>query len=199
MLLIVRERFDVVGVGTLFWVSFTELAIIAGILALIGAVLAKTIGKRYSFVRYLAYVVIGYLALLLLASPLTLVARYVTAETVNSTNPGCSSHRFEVVGESLAGNEVFSLNSITDWCSDGSTITRSPFFRTSVSTPALFWSFGDYIAKHSSGGEGEWSHSDFVHARFSYCPSIVRCVQHAYPIVVKHQYRDGTATAEYYE
>ena len=183
----------------MFWDDFSVVVVFAVILSLIGVALAKTIGKRYPFVRYLAYIVIGYVALLVLASPFTLVARYESTETLTSTQPGCNSHRFEVIGESLAGNEVFSLDSITDWCYDGSTITRSPFFRTSVSTPTIFWSFGDYSGKHSSGGEGEWSHSDFVHAQFSYCPSIVRCVQHAYPIVVKHQYRDGTATAEVYE
>ena len=183
----------------MFWDGFTQIAVIAVILALIGVALAKTLGKRYPFVRYLAYVVIGYVALLVLASPFTLIARHESTETLTSTQPGCSSHRFEVIGESLAGNEVFSLNSITDWCSNGTTITRSPFFRTSVSTPTIFWSFGGHIDKHSSGGEGEWSHSDFVQARFSYCPSIVRCVQQAYPIIVKHQYRDGTAMAEVYE
>ena len=183
----------------MFWDGFTQIAVIAVILSLIGVALAMTFGKRYPFVRYLAYVVIGYLALLVLTSPFTLVADYESTETLTSTQPGCSSHRFEVIGESLAGNEVFSLDSITDWCSNGTTITRSPFFRTSVSTPTIFWSFEHYIAKHSSGGEGEWSHSDFVYPDFRYCPSIVRCVQHAYPVVVKHQYRDGTATAEVYE
>ena len=183
----------------MFWVGFDVILIVGGIVALIAFALVRTVGRRYALVRYLAYVVIGYVALLVLASPFTLVARYESTETLTSTQPGCSSHRFEVIGESLAGNEVFSLDSITDWCSDGTTITRSPFFRTSVSTPTIFWSFGGNIAKHSSGGEGEWSHSDFVHARFSYCPSIVRCVQHAYPIIVKHQYRDGTAMAEVYE
>ena len=186
----------------MFWDDFSVLVVFALILSLIGVALAKTLGKRYPFVRYLAYVVIGYVALLVLASPFTLVARYESTETLTSTQPGCNSHRFEVIGESLAGNEVFSLDSITDWCYDGSTITRSPFFRTNVSTPTIFWSFEHYIAKHSSGGEGEWSHSDFVYPDFRYCPSIVsivRCVQHAYPVVVKHQYRDGTATAEHYE
>ena len=189
----------VAGVWAMFWDGFIAVVIIAVILSLIGAALAMTLGKRYSFVRYLAYVAIGYSTLLVLTSPLTIVAGYESSETLTSTHPGCNSHRFEVIGESLAGNEVFSLDSVTDWCSDGSTLTRSPFFRSSVSTPTIFWSFGGNIAKHSSGSQGEWSHSDFIQAKFSYCPSLVGCVQHAYPIVVKHQYRDGTAVAELHE
>ena len=183
----------------MFWVGFGSIIIIAVILSLIGYAMVTTIGKRYPFVRYLAYVVVGYVALLVLTSPFIVAARYESTETLTSTHPDCNSHRYEVVGESLVGNDVFSLATITDWCSDGSTIIRSPFFRTDVSTPTIFWSYGGTLAEHFSGGQGEWSHSDFVQGKFSYCPPLVGCVQHAYPIVVKHQYRDGTATAEFYE
>ena len=189
----------VAGVWAMFWDGFIAVVIIGVILSLIGAVLVMTLGKRYPFVRYLAYVIIGYVALLVLTSPFTIAARYESTETLTGTHPGCNSHRFEVIGESLAGNEVFSLASITDWCFDGSEITRSPFFRSGVSTPTIFWSFEGILDKRSNGGQGEWSHSDFVQGKFNYCPMFVGCVQYAYPTVVKHQYRDGTATAEHYE
>ena len=93
---------------TVFWDGFIAVVIIGVILSLIGAVLMMTLGKRYPFVRYLAYVFI----------------------------------------------------------------------------------------KRSNGGQGEWSHSDFVQGKFSYCPMLVGCMQHVYPTIVKHQYRDGTAVAE---
>ena len=78
----------------MFWVGFGAIVIIAVILSLIGAALATTLGNRYPFVRYLAYLAIGYSALLVLTSPFTIVAGYESTETLTSIHPGCNSHRY---------------------------------------------------------------------------------------------------------
>ena len=180
----------------MFWVGFGAIAIVAGILALIATALATTIGKRYPFVRYLGYLAIGYVALLVLTSPFSIAAAYESTETLTSTHPGCYSHRYDVTGESLAGNSVFSLETVTDWCSDGSKITKTPIFRTSVSTAPLFWQFAGILDENSSRGNGERSHWDYVQGKFSFCPMLAGCIQHVYPSIEKQQYADGTATAE---
>ena len=77
----------VAGVWAMFWDGFIAVVIIGVILSLIGAVLVMTLGKRYPFVRYLAYVVIGYVALLVLTSPFTIAARYESTETLTKAQP----------------------------------------------------------------------------------------------------------------
>ena len=180
----------------MFWAGFGAVVIVAAILALIAMALVTTIGTRYPVVRYLGYIAIVYVALLVLTSPFSIAAEYESTETLTSIHPDCYSHRYEVTGKSLAGNSVFSLETVTDWCSDGSKITRPPFFRTSVSTAPLFWQFAGTLDESFSGGNGEDSHWDYVQGKFSYCPLLTGCIQHVYPSIGKQQYADGTAASE---
>ena len=179
----------------MFWFGLVGCLFVAAILSVIGGVLIQFLGDRFSAARFLGFVAIGLAALLLLSSPFAIAAGYETSETLSSTEPGCSSHRYEVTGVSPAGIDLFSLSTTTRWCYDGSVITEAPSVELEVISSALFWRFDGYRNNSEHGGEGQERHSDSVQGAFSYCPPLAGCIQHLYPRVNKRQLGDGNASA----
>ena len=179
----------------MFWFGFVGSLFVAAILSVIGGVLIQLLGDRFSAARFLGYLAIGLAALLLLSSPFIIAARYETSETLSSTEPGCSSHRYEVTGVSPAGINLFTLSTTTDWCYDGLVIKEAPSVEREISSTALFWRFDGFRINYERGGEGEEWHSDSVQGAFSYCPPLAGCVQHVYPRINKQQLGDGSASA----
>ena len=179
----------------MFWFGFVGCLFVAAILSVIGGLLIQLLGDRFSAARFLGYLAIGLAALLLLSSPFIIAARYETSETLSSTEPGCSSHRYEVTGVSPAGINLFGLSTTTDWCYDSSVITKAPSVELQVSSIALFWKFDGYRNNSEHGGKGEERHRDSVQGAFSYCPPMAGCIQHLYPRISKQQFGDGVASA----
>ena len=179
----------------MFWLGLVGCLFVAAILSVIGGVLIQLLGDRFSAARFLGYLAIGLAALLLLSSPFTIAARYETSETLSSTEPGCSAHRYEATGVSPAGINLFTLSTATGWCYDGSVITEAPFVEPAISSTALFWRFDGFRINYERGGEGEEWHSDSVQGAFSYCPPLAGCIQHLYPRISKQQFGDGNASA----
>ncbi len=124
------------------------------------------------------YIVIALGVLPFLASPFTLVARYQPSGTVSAYEPGnpdagtdshCAIQRYEVVGESVTGIDLFTFATVTDWCWDSSGIINTPILLTDVDTILLFWEYRGILNSGGVGGTGDWSHWDYAQARFGFC------------------------------
>ena len=88
---------------------------------------------------------------------------------------------------------LWSLESDTEWCYDGTEIVGDPAFTVTGSAKGyLGWHYRGIKDKSESGGDGHTSHYDYVQAHFNHCVIKVGCANDFYPWIKKWQYGDGT-------
>ena len=104
----------------------------------------------------------------------------------------CGVHSRKVNAKNILGVKLWTYESKTRWCFDGSLITEEPTFTRSGKVHIIGWEFVGHVDKSDSGGEGEWMYEDFTEGHFKFCILGVGCTSNHYPDITKRQYGDGT-------
>ena len=108
----------------------------------------------------------------------------------------CATHWERAVAKGRRnGLKLYTYDSYTTWCWDGTQITKDPYFRVSGRALAPFWYFAGTLEKTESGGQGDWMHEDYAQGHFKFCiPGELACFLQTYPELWKYQYGDGSSS-----
>ena len=117
----------------------------------------------------------------------------IDGDAAAAANLSCKGQTVTVKHKSPAQITLWSLESDTEWCYDGSNIVGDPAFTVTGSAKTwLGWHYRGIKSQSESGGNGHTSHYDYVQAHFNHCVINVGCAQDYYPWIKKWQYGDGT-------
>lgn len=103
----------------------------------------------------------------------------------------CDTHSRKRIAYNVLGNKLWTYQSDTAWCWDGTQITNDPSFDPSGQVHWLFWEFVGHVRTRETGGQGDWVHSDYAQGHFRLCFGSNNCIKHNYPWIRKYQYADG--------
>lgn len=96
------------------------------------------------------------------------------------------------VAHNAQGRELWTYESITEWCWADGIITTTPIFTVNTEIHAPLWEFVGQVERQESGGQGQAEHSDVAEGRFKLCPEAPDdCVQDESVRVEKWQDGDG--------
>ncbi len=114
------------------------------------------------------------------------------AQAASGPSCGCATQTVEAVLKNHLGLRLFTYQSETSWCWDGTQITDDPFFNPSGYVHMILWEFVGHQRTNESGGQGQWLHKDFAQGHFRLCAgSDLGCVLNYYPVIRKQQDGNG--------
>ena len=104
----------------------------------------------------------------------------------------CERQASGYVARNAHGRELWTYESITEWCWADGIITTAPVFTVNAKIHAPLWEFAGHVEREESGGQGEAEHSDVAEGLFRLCPEAPdSCVQNESVRVKKWQDGDG--------
>ena len=102
----------------------------------------------------------------------------------------CERQASGYVARNAQGRELWTYESITEWCWADGIITTTPVFTINAEIQAPLWEFAGHVERQESGGQGQMEHSDVAEGLFKLCPEAPDdCVQDESVRVKK--WRDG--------
>ena len=109
----------------------------------------------------------------------------------------CERQASGYVARNAHGRELWTYESITEWCWADGLITTAPVFTISAEVHAPLWEFAGNTEREESGGQGEAEHADVAEGLFRLCPEAPGdCVQDESVRVEKWQDGNGGYGAE---
>lgn len=136
------------------------------------------------------------------------VIDYLKLETTETSGGGgpttpidapdhCERQVSGYVARNAYGRELWTYQSITEWCWADGLITTAPVFTISAEIHVPLWEFAGHIERRESGGQGEAEHADVAEGLFRLCPEAPDdCIQDERVRVDKWQDGDGGYGAE---
>ncbi len=133
------------------------------------------------------------------------IGNFLTVASIGSEQEGvgqpdvmlsqmCDTHSRKRIAYNIFGNKLWTYQSDTSWCWDGTQITTDPLFAPSGQVHFIFWEFVGHVYTSESGGQGDWVHLDYAQGHFKLCFGSDNCVVHNYPWIRKYQYGDGVTS-----
>lgn len=102
----------------------------------------------------------------------------------------CERQASGYVARNAHGRELWTYESITEWCWADGIVTTAPVFTINAEIQAPLWEFAGHVERQESGGQGQAEHSDVAEGLFRLCPEVPDdCVQDQRVRVEK--WRDG--------
>ncbi len=109
----------------------------------------------------------------------------------------CERQASGYLARNAHGRDLWTYQSITEWCWADGIITTAPVFTISTEIHAPLWEFAGHIERRESGGQGEAEHADVAEGLFRLCPDTPDdCVQDERVRVAKSQDGNGGYRAE---
>ncbi len=104
----------------------------------------------------------------------------------------CERQASGYVARNAQGRDLWTYESITEWCWADGVITTAPVFTINAEIHAPLWEFTGHLERQESGGQGEAEHADVAEGLFRLCPEAPdSCVQDESVRVQKWQDGDG--------
>ena len=113
----------------------------------------------------------------------------------------CERHKRGIEGRNLFGQKLWTLQSDTRWCWNGTAVGKdpsiSPAFNAYSETHVPFWRSSFSANSSSHDWDLPWELSDRASETFYVCLPLLACVQNEFAVIEKRQFSDGTAIVDY--